>query len=264
VYISGLACRFSRVTHLFCGDLFWKNFEDGPWKWDSSGRYAGSGINPGHYFAFSGTEARSEILHYVDDKTALEKDYKLLVVHGEINDVLDLTSVDNIRALAGELGVLNDPYDILVQLITASTGGTYFTDAFGAYAYERGYAGIMFFSARNISERQRSDLQSEYYHEDDALIFKSFTATEMFSEPRNRCVVLFNGAETVRSIRRYYNSGLKTEHNPYCGMPAEAIFKRSERYDASYQAERRLYRGCPCLLTGTKRCLRCAIMEAQS
>src|SRR5262249_54858007 len=153
-------------ARLHRGDSFWRNFEDGPWKWDSSGRYAGSGLNPGHYFAFSRQEARSEILHYVKDEKELNE-YALLRIEGEVNNVLDLTSVTNLRRLTRELGILNNPFDVMGQLVTAATGGSYFTDGLGAYAYERGYSGILFFSARNIEELQRKDLQSEgYYHED--------------------------------------------------------------------------------------------------
>jgi hypothetical protein len=121
--------------------------------------------------------ARNEVLHYVKDPKIIKETYTALAVLGSIDNILDLTKTNNIRKLSDELGVLNDPYDIFGQLVTASTGGTYFTDGFGAYAYERGYSGIMFFSARNIEKSQRSDLQSEeYYHEDDALTFKDYTA----------------------------------------------------------------------------------------
>lgn len=185
-----------------------------------------------------------------------------MAINGSIDNILDLTKIPNIRSLSKELRLLNDPYDVLGQLVTASTGGTYFTDGLGAYAYERGYSGVMFFSARNIDEVHRADLQSEgYYHEDDAQTFKEYTFSAMFAQSTNRCIVLFDGAETVRSIKRFTISGLARGVNPFHEMASEAILAMSEHYGAAYQAERKRHRGCPSFLLSERRCLRCITAE---
>lgn len=261
VVLSGNAWRYCKKAHVQGSDTFWKIFEDGPWKWDASGRYAGSGLNPGHYFALSAQGARSEILHYVKHEKELNE-YVLLRIEGEVNNVLDLTSVENLYRLKDELGILNNPYDLLGQLVTAATGGNYFTDGLGAYAYDRGYSGILFFSARNIEEYERSHLQSEgYYHEDDELTFKDLVVSEMFENLVNRCLVLFSGAEVVRATKRYYVSG-KFENNSYYKMSTEQILQNSRDYGVEYQEQRKLYRGCPDFLrSGPQRCLRCAERE---
>jgi hypothetical protein len=260
--LSGVVYRYSAREHLKGGDQFWRNFEDGPWKWDTANRYAGRGLNPGHFFgAFPGT-ARREFAHYLQGSIDQGR-YQLLSVEGCIKDVMDLTQIETIRWLREELKILNDEYDLMGQLVTASTGGTYFTDLFGSYAYERDYGGILFFSARNIEDSDREDLQSEtYYTEHDALTFKSYTWSAMWAEPENRCLVIFRGAELVRNVRRFRIDQAAWEDNHDFAKPAEEILAKSECFGKDYQAMRIKGRGCSRLTWGDRRrCLRCAAAE---
>jgi hypothetical protein len=83
----------------------------------------------------------------------------------------------------------------------------------------------------------------------------------MFGETSNRCIVLFDGAQTVESIKGF-STGSGLESNPFHGMPPEAIHAMSEHYGVVYQAERKKYRGCTRFLSGKRRCLRRATTEA--
>src|SRR5436190_22319824 len=64
IRLKGTVYRWHHPEFLFLGDDFHRTFEDGPWKWDAQGRFAGSGLLCGHYFGLSEEAATEEATHY--------------------------------------------------------------------------------------------------------------------------------------------------------------------------------------------------------
>jgi len=54
----GDAFRWHDPTYFWSGKEFCCTFEDGPWKWSASQRYAGPEMNCGHYFAVTAAGRR--------------------------------------------------------------------------------------------------------------------------------------------------------------------------------------------------------------
>jgi hypothetical protein len=93
VRLNGKAYRWQAKKHIHRGADFHLMFEDGPWKWDAQGRFAGKDINCGHYFGLSVEAANEEAGHYGIDK----EDSQLIEIEGSSDCILDLTHPDLIR-----------------------------------------------------------------------------------------------------------------------------------------------------------------------
>jgi hypothetical protein len=49
IRLRGKGYRWQQQERVQRGAEFYKMFEDGPWKWKAQGRFAGAGLNCGHY-----------------------------------------------------------------------------------------------------------------------------------------------------------------------------------------------------------------------
>ena len=258
ISMSATVYRFQEKSRVFRGDQMFKMFEDGPWKWRGQQRFAGEveirpgaekiKLNVGHFFATSIDTARAEMLHYVPpDKLS---DYSLITLAGHLGKILDLTTFYNVLKVASEMDLkftdktrLND-HDIYKTLITSSTGGNKFTSAFGHYASQHGYNGIVFCSARALKpEHAERLLESEYYDE----VMEDYEKGPIYEEIRNRvgqmCVVAFSGSVVIRAIEKYHVDDGPWEANPYYRWTESDLDAKLE-YGASFHAqpERRTYR----------------------
>src|SRR5262245_44418345 len=68
VKLGGPTYRWHPAAHLQVGPRFYQTFEDGPWKWDAPGRFAGKGINCGVYFGLTPGAADAEAEYYGMDR----------------------------------------------------------------------------------------------------------------------------------------------------------------------------------------------------
>jgi hypothetical protein len=240
VCIRGSAFRYQSKNHLHSGEDFWRIFEDGPWKWKSQGRYAGGSINPGHYFGLLRDGAKMEISHYVHQEPSLS-DYELLVVQGELDNVLDLTQIENIQNVAKEMGYSGNNFMVLSDLISLDTGGNDTTDRFGYYAYRNGYNAALFFSARAIDPFHRKIIDNP----DIDALSASYAVIDMRQQPIGVCLVVFSGMTLLRSIKRYSFGTGEWEDNPYWNQSEEvlnALFEYKRDYQETMEHQSFRYR----------------------
>src|ERR1700730_14572485 len=217
--------RLHKPDHFHRGADFWKTFEDGPWKWSAKQRYSGKDVNPGHFFTLNGPSARVELSHYTSDL----KDYGMLKVQGPLDNILDLTDWGNIIKVCRAMGLTGPATELILELVNVDLGGNTVTDSIGYYAYRRGYAGLVFFSARAMDSEERHRLNSMSH-----ILAKAYLLDLMQNEINHMCVVLFSGSRTVRSIQRYSFAGEDWIDNPYFGATAEELDELTE-YNEEYQ-----------------------------
>lgn len=232
VKLRGSAYRYQPKAHLHHGEEFFRLFEDGDWKWQGQQRYAGATedgkgakINAAHFFAFTPSCAKLEIGNYLSEEQLAE--YALVEVDGELDDMLDLTSIENVRAVAKAMHVTGNIHDIFKELLSLRSGGNKFTDVFGHYASSRGYNGIVFFSARALSQDHAQQVrESKYWDEVMEDYVKGFVYEEMASRFDRMCSAVFSGSLLTRSIKRYRFDDGPWEVNPYHGWSEEALDKK--------------------------------------
>jgi hypothetical protein len=75
IHLKGTVYRWHSREYVFAEADFHKTFEDGPWKWNAQGRFAGAKINCGHYFGLSREAATDEARCYgiSEDRAVLLK-----------------------------------------------------------------------------------------------------------------------------------------------------------------------------------------------
>jgi hypothetical protein len=218
--------RLHQPAHFHHGKDFWKTFENGPWKWSARQRYSGGNINPGHFFTLFGPSAVVELGHYTSDLEG----YGMLKIQGPLDNIFDLTDWRNIMVACQAMGVSGPATEIILDLVNVETGGNELTDAIGYYAYRRGYAGVVFFSARTMDAGQRSSLASM-----SDVLAEAYYLDMMKADMHRLCVVLFSGSQMVRRIKRYSFAGENWINNPYFGAAAEELDGLTQ-YNESYQA----------------------------
>jgi hypothetical protein len=108
--------------------------------------------------------------------------------------------------------------ELILELANAEEGGNHVTDAIGYYAYRRGYAGAVFYSARVMNKGGRKHIELT-----SRVLAEAFLLDMMKLEMGRMCIVLFSGPQLVRSIQRYSFDGEDWVDNPYFGATAEDI-----------------------------------------
>ncbi len=101
-------------------------FEDGPWKWDTQCRFAGKGINPGHFFGLTEEAASAEAKYYANTKEVPD-DLVLLTLDISLDNILDLTQKDTIVDIVREcvdLDVEISHGQVAALLFAVGKGGT--------------------------------------------------------------------------------------------------------------------------------------------
>jgi hypothetical protein len=236
--VRGTLYRYQDKSRIHRGADFYKMFIDGSWKWKGQQRYAGvhvtpqvagddgkpmeTKINTGHYFALHPSGAKAEVLHYKTEEAL--KDFSLLEVEADFDNVLDLTDLRVIRAVADAMSVTGNIWAILAELIAVDTGGGEIPTVFGYYGWRHAHMGILSFSARAIQPHHAERLRKSTYWDDLAEDFEKMPVIEgMQRLKRCQCVVVFSGAVVTRFIKRYrFDEGV-WEDNPYFGCSAEEI-----------------------------------------
>lgn len=250
--LHGSLFRYQDKGHVHRGNDFYKVFIDGAWKWKGQQRYAGvyvdkhtasAGkppkeykINVGHYFACGQQGARAEMLHYTT-KEELAAKYSLLEVEANLDNVLDLTDLEVIRAVADASYISGNIWDILKELIGEETGGNDFPTAFGYYASRRGHSAILTFSARALRPEHASQLRRSQYWDDVMEDFVKRDVIEQMRRQTNRqCVVVLSGSLLTRLVKRYrYDEGA-WEDNPLFSRSAEEIDTLWGEFGPDFQA----------------------------
>lgn len=234
---EGRLVRWHAPQLLWCGDKFYRTFEDGPWKWDSRQRYAGAGINCGHYFSLSERGADAEYEHYNLVKT----NHELLDVHVRLDSVLDLTYEVNIREVVRHCLSVREEFfnrpvmSFLSMLIDIEEGGTELTDYIGHWARRQGYDGILFFGARAIAPvreiiRDGRDFLMGVNH--TPMRFREYRADESYQN-----LMVFSGPHLVTRILSYSTPSIGAHDNSYWGCASDELDKLLE-FDEYYQLER--------------------------
>ena len=158
-------------------------------------------------------------------------------VEGELDNILDLTVLANIRAVANAMQIEGNIWDILADLISEETGGSKIPTLFGYYAQRNGYNGIFSFSARAISDEDAQHLrESKYWDEVMEDYEKTFTLERMQKRVDRMCLIVFSGSVLTRSIRRCRFDDGPWEDNPYLSRSEEEIDKLWGDYNSDYQA----------------------------
>ncbi len=204
-------------------------FLDGSWKLNSESRFAGRGLNCGHYFGLTEHAVTAERMHY--DMSANDL---LISFDAQLTDILDLTHADTIANVFRRLvdlgritdeGFLSLPWEMVYELMENTTGGTWITDYVGHWAAESGYAGILFFSARS-AETYRTHCFENRNRNLGGLDFREQLYT-MRLDKTSYCLVIFSGAVLLPLIRSItvtsMDSTSRTIENPYFGWPVEQV-----------------------------------------
>jgi hypothetical protein len=252
VSLHGSLFRYQDKEHVHRGHDFYKVFIDGGWKWTGQQRYAGVHvdkftaspgeppkeykINVGHYFACGQQGARAEMLHYTTKKELVAK-YSLLEVEADLDNVLDLTDLEVIRAVADASYISGNIWDILKELIGEETGGGDFPAAFGYYASRRGHSSILTFSARALHPDHASQLRTSEYRDgvmED--IVKGEIIEKMRSQTNRQCVVVLSGSLLTRLVKRYRYDEAAWEDNPLFGRSAEEVDALWGEFGLDFQA----------------------------
>lgn len=241
--------RYQKKELIKQGSEFYQVFIDGYWKWQGQQRYAGvfysapldgqeepkeHKINTGHYFAFTAACALSEINHYLGNGSV--QAYSTIEVEIELDDVLDLTDVNNIKVVADALHIEANLWDIVNELTGPSTGGSKFSGLFGHYARSRNYNGIIFFSARAMKEIHASTIRDSVFW-DDVMedITKEYIIQQMREDTDGICLVIFSGSLVTRAIRRYRYDNSRWEENYYYKYDENELDKLWGNFDKDYQ-----------------------------
>jgi hypothetical protein len=235
IRLSGKAYRWHDPDHIHHGKNFYRTFEDGPWKWDAQGRFAGKGINCGHFFGLSVEAATAEAEYYdmhPDRRTLLE-------IEASSTRILDLTDRRNMQCVFKKCiqnhEIASSTYfEMLVEMVEKQKGGNVFTDYIGWWAKHAGYDGILFFSARAVqkyrSQFEKMNTNLGYDHAPEVFYF-------MRRDASIRNVVIFSGADLVNAISKYSVNG--TPHtNPLYGNSRDFILGLSGKHGEDYQVEK--------------------------
>lgn len=235
-------------------------FEDGPWKWDAQGRFAGAGVNPGHYFGLTADAATAEVRYYAN-LTTVPGDYVLLTLEIALQNVLDLTPKDTMvrhvrQCLTGADQL--DPAEIAALLIEKGRGGNALTDYLGYLAHRDGYDGMLFFGARAIPETQRWAVENARPY--DEALNNDYDSVRRLSRVRdNFNLVVFSGARVVGATSAFRCGGRRRwifrrrkgtwTRNPLSGHSRQQILAASAEFGEEYQARRQrgFYRSKPSL-----------------
>ncbi|MFT3824384.1 MAG: hypothetical protein QM731_10710 [Chitinophagaceae bacterium] len=251
VKLSGKAFRYQKIPNNQQGGDFYKVFIDGSWKWKGQQRFAGVfkdrhdqsaeeppeyKINAGHYFALSDFCAKQEILHYLKD-IPLE-DHATLEIQGTIDNVLDLTKIENIRKVATALYIQANVWDLLEKLTETTTGGGEIPALYGYYAHRNGYNGILFFSARAMDKLHSGAIRESQYWDD---VMEEYTKTlileEMQQRPSRMCLVFFSGSVVTRSIEQYRYNSEPWQQNTYYNYDETELDKLWGDFNSDFQAQ---------------------------
>jgi hypothetical protein len=250
--IRGSLFRYQGKGHIHRGNDFYKVFIDGGWKWKGQQRYAGVHvdkhtaspgeppkeykINVGHYFARGQQGARAEMLHYTTNKEELAAKYSLLEVEADLDNVLDLTDLEVIRAVADATYISGNIWDILKDLIGEETGGGAVPTTFGYYASRRAHSAILTFSARALHPEHAAQLRSEFWDEVAEDIVKGAVIEKMRDHTNRQCVVVLSGSLLTRLVKRYRYDEAAWEDNPLFGKSAKEIDALWGEFGPDFQA----------------------------
>lgn len=236
IRLRGTIYRWQARERVVDGDRFYAMFEDGPWKWAAQGRFAGKGINCGHYFGLSVDAATEEAQHYGIDTTG----GVLLAVEGASRRILDLTHPDVIRAqferyVDNHQLVTRSYYTMLSELVERGNGGNVITDYLGYQASREGYDGILFFSARVLHQADIDRMDRD---------LEGYSAGPWFYErrkdPRLLNVVIFSGATLLSRLSRCRVGEAEPIANPHGGKPPSEI-ARLFQFDEQFQEQQRRF-----------------------
>jgi hypothetical protein len=221
--------RWHSTRYLYEGPQLHQTFADGEWNLKAQGRFAGSGMNCGHYFAHTPEAATAERISY-----GMFENDALISLSAPLDDVLDLTHGDNIAAIFEKLvelgrmednGILQLPWEMVYELMEQKRGGSWITDYIGHWAAEAGYKGILFFSARSAAqyrahcfERKNKNLGGLDFREN--LYAMRLDATSY-------CAVIFSGATLLPQFRyfavQHMDFTKRTVDNPVFGWPVDRV-----------------------------------------
>jgi hypothetical protein len=249
--IRGSLFRYQAKTHFHRGEDFYKIFVDGAWKWKEQQRFAGVVVDPrspppgegrtetkmntGHYFATTAQSAEAEIRHYLEQDVV--DDYSLLEIEADIDNVLDLTDLSTIRAVAEATWIEGNIWDILADLIAEDKGGGELSSIFGFHAQRQGYAGIRFFSARELLPRHADRLREARFWDEVAEDLEKKTVLEAMQRRKGGlCIIIFSGALLTRVVKRYRFDGGQWEVNPWFGSAEGAVHELWGEFGPDYQA----------------------------
>lgn len=206
-------------------------FIDTPRLAHAQGRFAGSDINPGHFFSLTEKacvfemlfynrvppaqrDQPSSVAHVLEALAGSPKERVFLTCEASFDKILNLLWPATLRrAIANCFPLIDVRYvdypSVLLSLANADCGGSWITDVFGQYAYDRGYNGVRFPSARAVhAERNRpwaggSLLDGLRYGPigDDDSYWLDDLMQEIHSEATN--VVVFRGTCVLRHVTRF-------------------------------------------------------------
>jgi hypothetical protein len=244
IAITGRFFRWHSPARFWSGDDFWRVFVDGPWKWDAQQRFAGKGLNCGHFFSLNCDGASAEATHY---GLAINSDHlQLLQVSMRVDPVLDLTSYDGIKT-AFDAVVENPDFStpfIAEELVEIDTGGTCLTDRIGHWAVKMGYEGILFLGARAIHGPGEKPWQGKAGMRGPKLWDYDFFwwYVDDFREQKTQLnLVVFRGRYLTAQISSFKIGKGTIVKNPYFGMSEQEIERRLatehdyRAYDEEYQ-----------------------------
>jgi len=237
--------RWHDVKRIWTGEDFRKTFQDDEWKWKSHGRFAGKNLNCGHYFAFTPDGASAEAHFYSLDC----KEKELLDIDAEFESVLDLTYPDTIRtvldvSIGNPEALVGVSRMFLVSLVaTPEQGGDTVTDSIGVWASNRGYEGILFYSARSVDKYTKNVRNRLAAMRDTAWGFPVWDET--WEELQRHAdlvlnLVIFSGISLVRAISNFESPTVGRNENPYYGMDSSSL-DALVTFGPDFQEERRRY-----------------------
>jgi hypothetical protein len=242
--IGGRFHRWQPVELFWGGCDLWRTFQDGPWKWQAQARFAGKGINCGHFFSLTGVGARAEASAY---QLEIGRKYEALEAVVRVDHILDLTSYKGMQ-LAFSAVVKNPDFSIpfiAEEFVEIERGGTALTDRIGHWAISQGYEGILFLGARALPSREsRARMPEQRGRLWDYDLFGIYLKS--FRQSRDQLnLVVFRGRYLLTRIRAYRFGGQYGCHNIFWKMNEEDLENMLSanldylRYGEDYQIEQR-------------------------
>jgi len=236
--IKGHFFRWHNRNHLWTGKEFWKTFEDGPWKWEAPERYAGRRFNCAHYFALTSDGAKAEANFYGVDTSKRV----LLEIEAQFDPILNLTYELNLRAVTAQC--ISDPETILGPsfpflyvldtVVDVEQGGNAVTDMIGRWAFDNGYMGIMYFSARTIDEFR--DMISSRQDFQAGVSVGQWVFNGLRDRMSTMNLAIFSGSALTGKIVAYRTPETEWLRNPYFGVTEEELDK-ALTYGREYQQQ---------------------------
>jgi hypothetical protein len=232
--------RFNGMRHLRTGADFWKNWTNEGHQWAQRGRYAGSGINPGTFFSRSKQAADDEMRFY--SHGAAPQDSAQLVLLVKQEGILNLTEIESLEFVFEEL--LNLPYRRrtvqFALLASLSRQGNLLTDYIGGWAYHKGFAGVLFLSARALEpfrgyfdsstiEEGWGNYWTSMADELDYFTFEILQGSWTETPRRYQNMVYFDGIDLVRNTKRARvllpDGNAVSYKNPLFGLSRETTMR---------------------------------------